>query len=379
MTYKLFQNWYHEADIKHLLLYVHNGNLISPPFATKKCEDYNKIMKFDGCISYIDTDLEPGTSKTSAVITVGGSSWFIPYGIYDELNTVLQLKDDVPIHHKIKGLGKGQFYSAASNGTEGFSFPLGYDNTQYGIYIKDDNVSLIPFEHSVTKAHMGTVYCNGRFWSMPRGDEPGYTQLVSFDGNKIEKYNVPVNPNITRKFTDIVVVGNTLYSLPFGEQLGLTSAVEFNTDTLEMKLHDLNIPDFAKKYNSMILCSNVIIGLPYGDEKADNSNWGIVFNTDTKESKSIDIKIGTGGKYRYRAGIEFNGHAWFFPVGTPNCPVIVINIDGEIVYQHKFNDIMFGRPVVYQNKIAVLTYNIETTEQRLMMFDHWFHSMSFSI
>ena len=28
---------------------------------------------------------------------------------------------------------------------------------------------------------MGTVYCNGKYWSMPRGDVAGYNNLVSFD------------------------------------------------------------------------------------------------------------------------------------------------------------------------------------------------------
>ena len=59
MTYKAFQDWYVDGNIKHLVLYPYNDYLISPPFATKRCEKYNKILKYDGNISYIDTDLPP--------------------------------------------------------------------------------------------------------------------------------------------------------------------------------------------------------------------------------------------------------------------------------------------------------------------------------
>jgi hypothetical protein len=162
MAYKKFQDWYHQANIKHLILHNHNGYLISPPFATKKCEDYNKIMKYDGTVSYIDTELPKGTSKTNSVINVDGSSWFIPYAIYDEFNTVLELRNETVIHHKLEASGKGQFYSGASNGDVGFSFPLGYEGTQYALLIKDNNVTLLPFFHTVSKAHMGAVYCNGK-------------------------------------------------------------------------------------------------------------------------------------------------------------------------------------------------------------------------
>lgn len=373
MTYKLFQDWYHEANIKHLILHVHDDYLISPPFATKKCETYNKIMKYDGTVSYIDTELPTGTSKTNCVLNVNNSSWFIPYGIYDEFNTILQLKDTTPIHHSVQSLGKGQFYSGASNGLEGFSFPLGYENTQYCIHIKNDIVDLVPFPHLVSKAHMGTVYCNGKFYSMPRGDEPGYDKLVSFDGDRIETYTIPVDPTITRKFTDLVVSNNKLYSLPYGEQSGLLDVVEFDTTSQEIALHRLNVPDYAKKFNCMTLVDDVIIGLPYGDEHADNSNWGVLFNTITKESKSIDIGIGTGGKYRYRSGIKFNNCAWFFPAGTPSCPVLIIDTDGNIIDRKQFNNLMFGRAVIHKDKIHIITYNIETEDHFLYIIDKSFN------
>jgi hypothetical protein len=371
MTYKAFQDWYREGNIKHLLLYNHHGCLISPPFATELCPEYNKIMKYDGSVSYIDTELPPAVSKTNCVVSVDNSSWFIPYGIYENnYNTVLQLtKDFVPIINFIEAEGKGQFYSGASNSTEAFSFPLGYEGTQYAMYIKDDVPKLIPFNHTVAKAHMGTVYCNGKFYSMPRGDEPGYTNLVSFDGNEFKSYDIPVNRDITRKYTDLIVKGNSLYSLPYGEQQGLNEVVEFNTDTSTISLHKLNVPDFAKKYNSMVLNGNHIIGLPYGDEHCEDSNYGIVFNTITKESKCFDIGITHGGKYRYRSGIQYYNLSVFFPGGTPSCPIIAVNTNGQIVYKKHYPNLMFGRPIIYNRMIHVIAYDIHTEKHYMYMFD----------
>lgn len=369
MTYKKFQDWYHQANIKHLLLYEHDGYLISPPFATKRCEDYNKIMKYDGTVSYIDTELPKGTSKTNSVINVDGSSWFIPYAIYDEFNTLLELKNETVIHHKLESSGKGQFYSGASNGTVGFSFPLGYEGTQYALLIKNNSVNLLPFTHTVSKAHMGTVYCNGKFYSMPRGDEPNYNNLVSYDGEKFEEYYVSVEAGVTRKFTDLIAVGNKLYSLPFGETSGLNEAIEFDTETKTFNNYKLDVVDFPKKFNCMVLLDDTIIGLPYGDKNDTNSRYGVIFDTVTKTNKSFDIGLTFGGKYRYRCGITFNNLAWFFPGGSPSCPIIVVDKFGKIIYERKFKHLMFGRPIVYKEKIYALAYEIESEKQMLYTFD----------
>lgn len=371
MSYKAFQDWYHEGNIKHLLLYEYNGYLISPPFATERCKEYNKIMKYNGTVSYIDTQLPPATSKTNCVLEVNDSLYFVPYGIYDDYNTILELKDDEVIYHQLESKGKGQFYSGASNSSSGFSFPLGYTDTQYCLHITD-KPRLIQFQ-SVEKAHMGTVYCNGKYYSMPRGDNFGYNNLVSFDGNEFKYYHVPVNSEITRKFTDIIVVGTMLYSLPFGEQSGLTQVVEFNTITEEFNLYQLNVPDFAKKFNSMVLLNNKIIGMPYGDEHCDDSNFGVVFDIETKTSKSFDISITHGGKYRYRSGIAFNNLAVFFPTGTPQCPVFVINEDGSINKTMNYPDYMFGRPVIYKDKVHVLAYHIIEETNHMFIFDNTFN------
>lgn len=375
MTYKAFEDWYREGNIKHLLLAEHNGDLISPPFATERCIDYNKIMHYNGTdIGYIDTTLPPAVSKTNCVLHINSSSWFIPYGIYESnYNTVLELtKDLVPINHTIAAIGKGQFYSGASNNVTGFSFPLGYEATQYGLYIKDNKPILIPFEHSVDKAHMGTVYCNSKYWSMPRGDQPGYNKLVSFDGEVFNAYDVPVDVSVTRKFTDIIVKDNVLYSLPYGEGIGLTEVVEFDTISETFTMHELDIPNFAKKFNSMVMVGDNIIGLPYGDEQCNHSNYGIVFNTVTKESKKFDIGIGQGGKYRYRSGIEYNNCAIFFPVGSPQYPMIVINGDGTLKCIYNFTYYLFGRPVIYKDKLHILAYHIEDESQHMFVFDDEF-------
>lgn len=368
MKYKAFQDWYHEGNIKHLLLFEHDGHLISPPFATERCKEYNKIMKYDGTVSYIDTELPPATSKTNSVIYVNGSSWFIPYGIYDEFNTVLQLKNDTPIYHTVELKGKGQFYSGATNSVTGFSFPLGYEGTQYALYIENDKPKVIPFE-SLEKAHMGTIYANGRYWSMPRSDVPGYVNLVSFDGNDFEYYPVPVNPDVTRKFTDLIAIDDIIYSLPFGETPGLSECIEFDTTTHIFNKHTLNVPDFAKKFNSMVKLGNNIVGMPYGDEYSDDSNYGVIFDIVTKESKPIDINIGAGGKYRYRSGIEYHGLAVFFPSGSPQYPIITVNSNGDIHSVLHYPDIMFGRPIIHKNILHIIGYNIHTEKHYLYVFD----------
>lgn len=368
MSYKAFQDWYREGNIKHLLLHEHNGYLISPPFSTERCVDYNKIMKYDGTVSYIDTELPPAVSKTNCVVSVGNDSWFIPYGIYeDDYGTILKLSGDTPEYYQVEAKGKGQFYSGASNGETIFSFPLGYSGTQYCLYIKDNKPELIPFD-SVEKAHMGTVYCNGEYYSMPRADVSGYNELVSFNGLYFTYYHVPVNSDITRKYTDLIAIDNKLYSFPFGETIGLNEVVEFDTVTKEFTLHKLDIPDFAKKYNSMVRLGTKIIGMPYGDEHANDSNYGVVFDTVTKESKPIDIGITHGGKYRYRCGIQYYNFAVFFPSGTPQCPIIIVRSDGVIYRMLQFDNIMFGRPVLYKDKIHVLAYDTVKETQHMYIF-----------
>lgn len=371
MTYKAFQDWYREGNIKHLILQEYNGSLISPPFATERCKEYNKIMKYNGEVSYIDTTLTPAVSKTNSVVEVNDSLYFIPYGIYEQdYNTILQLKNDEITYHQVEAKGKGQFYSGASNGTEAFSFPLGYSETQYGLHITD-KPRLVPFS-SVEKAHMGTVYCNGKFYSMPRGDNPGYNNLVSFDGKEFKYYHIPVDANVSRKYTDIIVFDSILYSLPYGEQRGLTEVVEFNTDTEEITLHKLNVPDYAKKFNSMVKLGTKIIGMPYGDEYCSDSNYGIVFDTVTKQSTSFDIGVYHGGKYRYRCGIAYKDYAVFFPTGTPQCPVFVIDEYGNKVKILNCHSYMFGRPVIYRDKIHVLAYHITEETQHIFVFDEFF-------
>jgi hypothetical protein len=369
MTYKAFQDFYHEANIKHLLLEKHNDVLISPPFSTEKCRDYSKIAVYDKKVFYIDLDLPPATSKTNAVAQIKDSSWFIPYGIWDQFNVVVELKDLTPNYHTIKNPGKGQFYSVASNGQSACSFPLGYQDTAYLIHIDQKGLNTVTFDtENNSKLHMGTVYCNNKFWSMPRGDNAGYNSLASFDGNTIKKYSVPVPANITRKFTDAIVLNNKLYSLPYGETAGLTAVVEFDTDTERFNLYPLNVLDFAKKYNSQVLLDNIIIGLPYGDEHSSDSNWGIQFNTETKQSTSFDINLKYGGKYRYRCGIAYKGRAVFLPSGTPSCPIISIGLDQTIIHKHYKNK-MFGRPMIFKDCMYCMTYDMNTHKNIIIRID----------
>jgi hypothetical protein len=372
MSYKAFQDFYLEEPIKHLLLHEHNGMLLSPPFATEQCKDYSKVLCFkDGKQWTIDLELPPVTSKFNSMVSINDSVWFIPYGIWDNFNIVVQLKDLTPIYHKIDMPGKGQFYSTATNGITAFSFPLGYEDTSYGLFIENESVSLIPFDRqNHVKLHMGSVYCNGRYWSAPRSDTPGYVNLVSFDGHKLVNYPITVkDPTVTRKYTDIIVKDNILYSLPFGETSGMTEVIEFNTITNEYKLYDLDIPDFAKKFNAGVLVDDVIIALPYGDENADNSNLGLIYNTHTHEYKTFDIGLNWGGKYRFRCGVASKGCAVFLPGGTPTCPVLVIDKQGNILKREMHDGYMLGRPIVYNDSVVAMSYNMQTKEHKLITID----------
>jgi hypothetical protein len=116
------------------------------------------------------------------------------------------------------------------------------------------------------------------------------------------------------------------------------------------------------------LLGDKIVAVPYGDEHANDSNWGLVFDTVTKETTQFDIQLNFGGKYRFRCGIEYNGYAFFFPSGTPSCPIIVINDQGYIVKDETFEGLMFGRPIIHKNHINVLAYHMETQEHFIYVF-----------
>lgn len=372
MKYKAFQDFYLEESIKHLVLHEHKGTLISPPFATEQCKDYSKVLCFkDGRQWTIDLDLPPATSKFNGIVTIDDSVWFIPYGIWDDFNVTVQLKNFQPIYHKIDMPGKGQFYSAATNGTTAFSFPLGYEDTSYGLYIEKESVKLIPFDRQDhIKLHMGTVYCNSRYWSAPRSDTPGYVNFMSFDGKELINFPISVkNPQVTRKYSDIIVKENMLYSLPFGETSGITEVIEFDTETNQYRLYDLDIPDFAKKFNVGVLVDDVIIALPYGDEYTEDSNLGLLYNTTTHEYKTFDTGLSWGGKYRFRSGISHNGCAVFLPSGTPSCPIFVIDKQGNIIKKEMRDRYILGRPVVYNDSVMTMSYDMQTKEQELIKID----------
>lgn len=376
MTYKAFEDFYKDADIKHLLLQEYQGVLVSPPFCTDNCKDYNRLMIIDNqTVKFIDLNLPAATSKFSGHAVIGDSIWFIPYGIWDYFDVVLQIKNFKPIYHSINRTGKGQFYNMATDGSTGFSFPLGYENTNFCLYIENEKVRTIDFEKQpYSKLHMGTVYCNGRYWSAPRSDGKdgaGYINMMSFDGKNISTHPIDVSDHsITRKYSDMVVVGNTLYSLPFGEQPGMKEVLEFDTETHNYFLHELSIPDFSKKFNCMVVLDEFIIGLPYGTKKENCSNYGISFNTKDKSSRFFDIgqELGFGGKYRFRCGIRHNARAVFFPTGTPSCPIISIDKNLNMVSKY-IKNVLFGRPILYKNRLTVIGYHLEKKYLSLFSFD----------
>lgn len=377
MSYKAFEDFYHDEVIKHLVLHKHGDYLVSPPFATEKCKDYSKFMFYkDGSVNYIDLDLPPATSKFNGICSIGDSIWTIPYGIYDEFNIVLQIKDNTPVYHKISKAGKGQFYSLDTNGSEACSFPLGYEDTAFAISIKDDVVKLVDFPtDGHRKMHMGTTYCNGRFWSPPRGDTPGYCDIVGYDGHMLLAIEVNFEePNITRKYSDFIAYGNKLFALPFGEKGNLADMLIFDTTTLEYQLQRLDIADFYKKYNCGVLVDDTIIAVPYGTKEQDSSSKGLVYNCVTGEHYNFELgDLGFGGKYRFRSGVCFNNLAVFFPTGTPAVPMLAITKTGEIVFQETFKDYVMGRPVLHENKLWTVCYHLTHKSQHLVSLDQDFN------
>jgi hypothetical protein len=127
--------------------------------------------------------------------------------------------------------------------------------------------------------------------------------------------------------------------------------------------------DFAKKYNVATLVEDKIIGVPYGDEFCYDSNLGIVFDVNTKDIKQFDIGIAHGGKYRYRSGISYKGSAFFFPGGSPSCPIIKVSREGTVEKKLYFEDTMLGRPLLFKDKMYAISYNLKDKSQSILEFD----------
>jgi hypothetical protein len=145
--------------------------------------------------------------------------------------------------------------------------------------------------------------------------------------------------------------------------------IEFNTDTTTYKLHELDIPDFAKKYNTGVLVDDTIIALPYGDEHSDDSNWGLTYNVVTGKHSVFDIGLSFGGKYRFRSGIAYGNNAMFLPTGTPSCPILTINKSGEILSRDMYADHLLGRPVIHDNKVVTMGHNFNDQESYVVTLD----------
>jgi hypothetical protein len=330
-------------------------------------------------IEFIDLKLPPATSKFCDSCNIENQTWFIPYGIWDDFNYVVELSNFIPTYHKIEKNGKGMFYSVASNNETAFSFPLGYEGDPYCLFINDNKISTIDLSvKNANKLHMGTVYCNEKYWSAPRGDSLlgekehcNYHSLLSFDGTKIEEFPLKLKDNtIPRKYSDLLVKENVLYALPYGEKNGVTEILEFNTETNDTNFYQIENYDFAKKYNSMVLIGDYIISLPYGDEAERDSNYGIQFNTKTKSIEFFDIgeDLSFGGKYRFRTGNKLKNTAIFVPSGTANCPIMSIDEDLNLK-KCELDTILFGRPIVHENFVKVIGVDLYTQQSYLFMFD----------
>jgi hypothetical protein len=373
MTYKAFEDYYKEAEIKHLVLFEHNGYLISPPFCTDKCKDYSSVMVYkDGGLVYIDIDTPPATSKYNSMAVVGDSLFFAPYGIWDNFNTVLELKNWKPLYHTIDSTGKGQFYNMASDGTTAFAAPLGYDPVSFGLFIKNGQIKQITIPNSsALKRHMGCVFANGNYYSPPRGETLDYNTILKFNPITEEVTMIKIDnlPLSKRKYSDFIQAGNKLFALPFGREQELHHMLVLDTDTDTTELVELNVPPFMKKYNVGVLLDNIIVTVPYGHKDDGDANHGLVFNTTTYEHSTFDIEQSFGGKYRFRCGIAYNGVALFFPTGTPNADIVAVDKTGTVIFRKSLPEYILGRPIEYNGLVYTLAYQVVTHTHCLMILD----------
>ena len=367
MTYKSFEDFYREAKIKHLVLWQDNDNLISPPFCTDNCKDYSKVMILKDNLDFIDIDTPRATSKFNAMARIDDSLWFVPYGIWDQFNVIIEIKNNIPITHYINSSSKGQFYNLASNGTSAFSAPLGYDTVSFALFIKNGEIKQIPMpDNGELKKHMGVVFHNNHYWSPPRGEGYDYNQILKFNPDTEELNFIEVDlPKSRRKYSDFIISGDKLFALPLGRDFELNHMLIVDTKTDSVELIKLNVPRFVKKYNAGVLLQDTIVAMPYGHKDDKENNYGLLFNTKTYEHSTFDIGQEFGGKYRFRSGVEFNNLAVFFPTGSPNVEIIAIDINGNIVWKNLFREYVFGRPIVYNNKVITLAYHIETKKHYL--------------
>jgi hypothetical protein len=377
MKYKSFEDFYRDANIKHLVVWEDNGELISPPFCTDKCKDYSKVLHYkNGEVTYQDVETQSATSKFNSMARVGKSIWFAPYGIWDNFNTVLELRSGKSLSHTISSTAKGQFYNLASNGEHAFASPLGYEEVSFALFIKDHTVKQIPMPTTgELKKHMGTVWCNGHYWSPPRGEGYDYNQILKFNPDTEELSFITVDlPKARRKYSDFIVVGDKLFALPLGRDYELNHILVVDTNTDKTELVELDVPRFVKKYNAGVVLNDVIIAMPYGHKDNGDANHGLVFNTKTYKHTTFDIGANFGGKYRFRSGIAFNGLAVFLPTGTPAAPIIVVDKKGNILFEETNTNFILGRPELYNEMVYTLAYEIATGDCYMFTLDKDFNT-----
>jgi hypothetical protein len=328
----------------------------------------------DGVVTWLDVNTPPATSKYNSMVSIGSSVFFAPYGIWDEFNTVLEINFDNfdATYHTIDSTAKGQFYNMASDGLTAFSAPLGYEEVSFGLFIKDGQVKQVQFPVSgELKKHMGTVWCNGYYWSAPRGESYDYDQILKFNPATEELNFIKVDLiKARRKYSDFIVAGNKLFALPLGRDVELRQMLMVDTATDEVKLIELDVPEFIKKYNAGVLLDDTIVALPYGHKDDGNANHGLTFNINTYKQSTFDITLSFGGKYRFRCGIEFNGVAVFLPTGTPNADIIVVDKTGSILFRKNLPEYILGRPVVHENLIHTIAYNVLTKKHSILTIDN---------
>lgn len=373
MSYTSFEYHYQHSTIKHLVLFKHNDILYSPPFCTELCKDYSRVLKIDKDITFIDVDTPPATSKYNSMVSLNDSIFFAPYGIYDNFNTILELNNDVPHYYNIDSRGKGQFYNMATDNVTAFASPLGYEPISFGLFISEKNVKQIYIPESIElKRHMGTVYCNGYYYSPPRGESYDYNKILRFNPltEQIDFITVNDLPKARRKYTDFIVHNNKLFALPLGRDIELKHMLVYDTLTETTELVELNVPDYVKKYNCGVVNQNNIIALPYGHKQDGDSNYGLCFDTTTYQHKIFDIGYDFGGKYRFRSGCNYNDKTVFLPAGSVNAPVIVLDVMGNILFNKVYDEYIIGRPIIHNDIVHSLAYHLSSKTHYLFTMDN---------
>ena len=59
----------------------------------------------------------------------------------------------------------------------------------------------------------------------------------------------------------------------------------------------------------------------------------------------------------------------FLPSGTPSCPILLIDTEGNVVAKEYSNKFLIGRPIKHENIIKTMAYSFEDKQSYVMALD----------